>query len=429
MLFCLRGLSKSFAHQTFKHTSTPILFSFRYANCFTLILSHFCVFRFRPEKMHSTVLSVLLGLSFSPSALSLTFSSQQAAVTMNGFTYEACYTEATKGRALSGNSYYDDLMTVEKCAIACAKFSHFGVEYGRECFCGNDLNDGSVSTSEADCSFKCPGNSAQTCGAGNRLNLYKKTAGSTTTTTASSQPSASAVPAVFTSKGCYSEPEGARAFYGKVVYDDTLTIESCASACAGFNYFGVEYRRECWCANQLTPGTNTAPAAECNYKCPGDATQSCGGDWRLNVFAFGSPSSTSAPTPAPTGYVSQGCYTDSASSRALNGAQLFDDAMTIEMCSVICNGWALFGVEYGRECFCGNSVTGSNTAAADDCNFPCAGNSKETCGAGNRLNVYSFGSTSSSTTSPLLSVTSSTVSYPSTTVQHCQKDFPGIISY
>lgn len=65
-------------------------------------------------------------------------------------------------------------MTLEKCASVCSSYSYFGVEYGRECYCGNDLNEGSIEAPASDCSFPCPGKLTETCGAGNRLNLYSK---------------------------------------------------------------------------------------------------------------------------------------------------------------------------------------------------------------------------------------------------------------
>jgi len=53
----------------------------------------------------------------------------------------------------------------------------------------------------------------------------------------------------------------------------------------------------------------------------------------------------------------------------------------------------------GRECFCGNQLEGSQIVLPEQCNVPCAGNSAQICGAGDRLNVYEYGSlaTTSST--------------------------------
>src|SRR5690349_11550762 len=76
-----------------------------------------------------------------------------------GYDYAGCYTEAAGQRALNGSSYFDDRMTIEKCASACIGFPHFGLEYGRECYCGNTINAGSVIAPAGDCSFTCPGDS------------------------------------------------------------------------------------------------------------------------------------------------------------------------------------------------------------------------------------------------------------------------------
>lgn len=66
--------------------------------------------------------------------------------------------------------------------------------------------------------------------------------------------------------------------------------------------------------------------------------------------------------------------------------------MTVESCVNTCIGlgYTVAGMEYSRQCFCDNYVRngGANTTDSD-CNMPCAGNSTEMCGAGNRLSVYS----------------------------------------
>ena len=58
-------------------------------------------------------------------------------------------------------------------------YAYAGVEYGRECWCGNTLNvagnSGSTpskNVTDSQCSFTCPGNSTEYCGAGSKLNLY-----------------------------------------------------------------------------------------------------------------------------------------------------------------------------------------------------------------------------------------------------------------
>jgi hypothetical protein len=75
---------------------------------------------------------------------------------------------------------------------------------------------------------------------------------STSSTTSSTIPTASPtlthkeVVGSYIFQGCYTEGDGVRALSDKVFYNTTaMTIELCASDCAGYTYFGVEYHEEC----------------------------------------------------------------------------------------------------------------------------------------------------------------------------------------
>ncbi|KAH8667438.1 WSC domain-containing protein, partial [Tricladium varicosporioides] len=334
-------------------------------------------------------------------------------IAIPGYDSQGCYTEATNGRALTGSAYYDDAMTVEKCALACTGFTWFGVEYGRECFCGNSISAGSIPAPTTDCNFQCPGNSAQNCGAGRRLNMYSVggavTPGSPGTPTPPPPPPPPPPPSTsgFSSLGCYTEGLHGRTLVGKNFASDAMTVEMCALTCAGFKYFGVEYYRECYCGNSLLDGSTAAPETECTHKCMGDNSQLCGGDWRMNLYSLGattvttsSSSTTTTPvtTPASTSYSPVGCYTEADHGRALSLKDFYDDQMTVGKCATACKGYDYFGVEYGRECFCGNSFNSGSVPTADsECNFKCPGDNSQLCGAGRRLNVYHFGVASTST--------------------------------
>lgn len=89
-------------------------------------------------------------------------------------------------------------MTQEKCLQACWMYKYAGIEYGRECWCGDQVNwqgDGGTATpganvSESQCSFSCPGDAKgkskcsarlrrdpakqanSKCGASLRMNLF-----------------------------------------------------------------------------------------------------------------------------------------------------------------------------------------------------------------------------------------------------------------
>ncbi|KAN0137473.1 WSC domain containing protein [Lactarius tabidus] len=99
----------------------------------------------------------------------------------------------------------------------------------------------------------------------------------------------------------------------------------------------------------------------------------------------------------PAGWSSIGCYSDNVNGRALTAAAYTDTVgMTVESCVNFCNSKNLIyaGVEYAQECYCGNTITdGSTSVASTDCNFACKGDASETCGAGNRLNMYWSGAT------------------------------------
>ncbi|EFQ96906.1 WSC domain-containing protein 2 [Nannizzia gypsea CBS 118893] len=88
-------------------------------------------------------------------------------------------------------------------------------------------------------------------------------------------------------------------------------------------------------------------------------------------------------------YTFDGCYTDTPESRALTGAAFVDGNMTVAACSGLCKGYQFFGLEYGTECYCGNSRSSSSMQAPEsECNQPCGGDSSETCGAGYRIGIY-----------------------------------------
>ncbi|EHK27347.1 uncharacterized protein TRIVIDRAFT_73257 [Trichoderma virens Gv29-8] len=106
------------------------------------------------------------------------------------------------------------------------------------------------------------------------------------------------------------------------------------------------------------------------------------------------PTTTAIPTPthkpSVDGYVLVSCWTEGDGVRALSGSAYANDSMTLETCRDFCSSYVYWGTEYGRECYCGNTLAKSSEAAPiDQCNMVCGGNGAEFCGAGNRLELYS----------------------------------------
>ncbi len=60
------------------------------------------------------------------------------------------------------------------------------------------------------------------------------------------------------------------------------------------------------------------------------------------------------------------------------------------MCQAFCasNNYALAGVEYSSECYCGMDLANGATYGQTGCNMPCSGNGATTCGGPARLDVY-----------------------------------------
>ncbi|KAM7198104.1 putative fungistatic metabolite [Naviculisporaceae sp. PSN 640] len=379
---------------------------------------------------------------------------------VGAYTLVGCQTEATGMRALSANSYAADTMTLESCATFCNGYTYFGTEYGRECYCGNTLNAGSVSATQSDCNMVCAGNPLEYCGSGNRLELYKLTAAltssssssstsstsrsstssttpttpgttssststtrsSTTTSTTRSSTSSSSSSSTtsstatatnvlshkptispFTLKGCYTEGIGARALSAKEYASGTsMTLQSCATFCSGYRYFGTEYASECFCGNTIHSTSYNVSLSECNMPCSGNQYQYCGAGNRLELyenldFTSSPPPPSSGPSHPTSLSVGDGwnfynCMTEGSAGRALSAKSYASgDSMTLEACAAFCAGYEYFGTEYASECYCGNSFAAGSVVASSvaECGMTCSGNASEFCGAGNRLSVYS----------------------------------------
>ncbi|KAN0090569.1 WSC domain containing protein [Hyaloscypha variabilis] len=201
------------------------------------------------------------------------------------YSYLGCQTEGTLTRALSAYMTAYDSMTLESCSVDCTGYTYFGTEYGRECYCGNSFSAGSVPAPQDECTYPCAGNDAEICGAGLRLSVYSTTV--PVVAPAAATPSNPAVVGAYEYYSCMTEGANSRALQGYSTAYDSMTLESCAADCAGFEYFGTEYSRECYCGNTFAAGSVPAPESECqntNFLCMGDVLEFCGGSKILSVY-------------------------------------------------------------------------------------------------------------------------------------------------
>ncbi|PTB46771.1 uncharacterized protein TrAFT101_003787 [Trichoderma asperellum] len=327
------------------------------------------------------------------------------------YNWYGCYTEGTSARALAATTYADDGMTLESCATFCAAYTYFGVEYSRECYCGNSFSAGSKLTTSSDCSMTCAGNDCDFCGAGNRLSVYSLNApgsgsssGSSppsgTTTSATQQPTG--LPQGWQSYGCYVDGVNGRILNEQNPDDPNLTLESCAASCASQNYTiaGAEYSKQCFCGNNIVNGGVKANSStECNTPCAGDSSEICGGGDRMTIISKGTPAVLSPPAPVPVvgNWTYQGCYEDNINQvHTFFWQNIFANTMTPEQCLNACGeyGYMAAGLEYGQECYCGDpeniKTAGSTKRPETECNVPCPGNASAICGGGSRLSTYFY---------------------------------------
>ncbi|OWP05583.1 hypothetical protein B2J93_459 [Marssonina coronariae] len=348
---------------------------------------------------------------------------------VSGYSFLGCYTESTTGRALSLSSYASDTMTLESCAAYCSAYSMFGVEYGRECYCGNSLGAGSIkATNQADCSFLCPGDRATYCGAGVRLQLYGLAAtgpslsGASSTGSPASSSSVASSAAGSSTGSLVSSPTGS-----SVGASTGLFVSSATDAPAGSSIGPAALS-----STGSSIGSSTGSSAPISSpKSPATSATST-----ISTLPPASPTSLSTPPTTtsarkPSGptivpsiglYHYLGCYTEGTNVRALAGALYANDSLTMQTCAQACGEYTYFGAEYGRECWCGNSFgAGSVLAPKGDaeCTKLCAGDGSQYCGNGNRLSVYIKngtvgGGSSIPSAGPSAATVSSTVSSLST---------------
>ncbi|KAI5450005.1 hypothetical protein NCC49_003767 [Naganishia albida] len=108
----------------------------------------------------------------------------------------------------------------------------------------------------------------------------------------------------------------------------------------------------------------------------------------------------SRATTIPNGWAYTDCVSDSGNPRGLQGYTFDSSTMTVNLCITTCQskGFKLAGLQYGRQCYCGNAMSAGTGASTTGCTMPCAGASDEQCGNGYKSSLYT---SVSSVVSPL----------------------------
>lgn len=107
--------------------------------------------------------------------------------------------------------------------------------------------------------------------------------------------------------GCFNETTtvngtgGLRALYGIEETLTTMTVPICLAYCQSnsYSFAGLEYTRECYCANMLSALANKLPDSSCDLVCQGNDTQICGGNLKLTVYQANSGKGNAASVLRP----------------------------------------------------------------------------------------------------------------------------------
>ncbi|AEO53498.1 glyoxal oxidase like protein [Thermothelomyces thermophilus ATCC 42464] len=195
-------------------------------------------------------------------------------------------------------------------------------------------------------------------------------------------------------QGCYTDVPGRTINSASYADGTNMTNAACLSYCAskGFPYAGTEYSVECFCGTTLASSSAKVADSECNMPCSGAPSEPCGAGSRLSLF-HSSAVTGPAANPGVNDFTHLGCYAEGKTGRALTYNPGLPGAdMTVAKCTAACRAanYILAGVEYGGECYCGNTIANGGAPADSGCSMVCNGNSTEFCGGPDRLNVYSY---------------------------------------
>ncbi|KAI3329460.1 WSC domain-containing protein [Xylariaceae sp. AK1471] len=123
----------------------------------------------------------------------------------------------------------------------------------------------------------------------------------------------------YTYVGCYNETSalpntnGLRALQGiSEALPGVMTVEKCLDFCVhgdtsqkhpgAYALAGLQYSRECWCADTLNSLSVKLADADCDTPCDGANTTACGGALRLSLYNYTGPAADKKKNAAAGGW-------------------------------------------------------------------------------------------------------------------------------
>ncbi|KAI5365343.1 putative carbohydrate-binding WSC [Septoria linicola] len=318
-------------------------------------------------------------------------------------------------------------MTVDYCQDFCKSKGYrlSGVEWGQECWCDSGINPTSrvyqMTVGGVDgCTWNCGGTmtrggTQQICGGLNWISIYNNTDpsfvafGSNENSAANRPPDLPIKPLPSNYVGCATDQyqNSGRALTGASLSQLNMSSTICARFCGssnggrGYQFYGTEYGSQCFCGNALAgsnflmTATSTPRNTTCSTRCTGVGDEICGGANAISLYR--NTTHVAPRIKSPIGkYTQKNCLTDPNGSggRALTDYRTTSNVMTADLCVKTCLGrrFKYAGVEYGTECYCGNTINAASGAQARTCSIGnlvlCAGDSTQYCGGSAWMNLY-----------------------------------------
>ncbi|CAM9604350.1 unnamed protein product [Sphacelaria rigidula] len=186
--------------------------------------------------------------------------------------------------------------------------------------------------------------------------------------------------------GCFKDVSSDRILENKWEHPD-MTAEMCSNYCEGNVYFGTQYSNECWCGNEDSV-IGKHGTTQCTMMCAGAADETCGGRLAMNVYKRGG-----VPADYPGSIKYLGCFKDYGYDRALTYGtrRVRSNGMTYDDCLEYCGSKGSgthMGLQFGKECYCGNADDNHAKHGEAVCHMPCSGNSNSICGGGKAMSVF-----------------------------------------
>ena len=182
-----------------------------------------------------------------------------------------------------------------------------------------------------------------------------------------------------------------------------MTVEACRDFCEDYPYFGVENGNECFCGHHYRLPLDIVYDWECPYQCPGDISESCGGELRMNIWSrentFGEFIGLDNSFLGAQ-WIQGICYVYNPDNKPLVGDDTTNDEnMSIEFCHDYCvsassppgNIYKYYAVQGGNYCMCGKeiNITLEKAVPQSLCNVACTSEaSEEICGGESFFNLY-----------------------------------------